>query len=695
MRKQTDAQRDAAARVRRSQRKAVNEQAAVARHRPPKNPKRKAACRRDLLKFLTTYFPHSTGLRPFSDDHRQVISLIQGIILNGGRLTNAVYREFAKTTISENAILWAVLYGHRRFGLLTGVNLAAASGNIDSIKSELAQNDLLAEDFGEVCHYIQALDGRPQRCPSQTVNGQHTLITWRADVLVLPTIPRSAASGAIIMSKPYAKARGVKHKGADGRNVRPDLILVDDPQDDESAASPNQVQKNLGILSKNLIHSAGHGRQLAIIVNGTVIAKNDMIEALLSDTAWQGQRIKFVKSWSKAHDSFWLAEYARIRRSFDRSIVGDKARAEREATALYAAYRGEADEGCVISWEERFRKPEELSAIQHAYNVLIDDGPEVFASEYQNEPLDPRASKTKLTAALIAAKTNGLARGVVPKAAEFVTAYVDVHARLLYYAVTAWASDMSGAVLDYGTFPRQPLAYFAQATAPATMELAFPGTGDDAWIQAGLTALVNALLAGEYRREDGAAMHVGMTLIDARWGEKNSLAKSFVRRHPQFGTRLMAAQGYGSSATRQTLNSFVLKSGTREGPGWRIAPPAPGGERWVTIDTNLNKSRTAGQLILPLGTKGGIELFGLDPREHQLFADHCVSEAPVEVTGKGITLDVWEWLLPHSDNHWWDCLVGCGVAASILGCRIPGVGDRKRVPPNQRPSFATLAGGRK
>jgi phage terminase large subunit GpA-like protein len=412
-----------------------------------------------------------------------------------------------------------------------------------------------------------------------------------------------------------------------------------------------------------------------------VIAKNDMIEALLSDTAWQGQRIKFVQAWSKAHDSFWLAEYARIRRSFDRSVVGDKARAEREAAALYASRRGEADEGCVISWEERYRKPEELSAIQHAYNVLIDDGPEVFASEYQNEPLDPRAAAGRLTAPMVMAKTNGLARGVVPKVAEFVTAYVDVHARVLYYVVAGWASDMTGAVLDYGTFPRQPLSYFAQATAPATMAAAFPGMNEDAWLQGGLTILTDGLLAGSYRREDSAGMGIAMMLIDARWGEKNALVKQFVRRHPQFGTRLMAAQGYGSGGTRQTLNSFVLKPGTREGPGWRIAPPTAG-DRWVTIDTNLNKSRTAGQLATPLGCKGGIELFGMDPREHQLFADHCIAEAPVEVTGRGVTLDVWEWLLPHSDNHWWDCLVGCGVAASILGCRIPGTGEvkkRKRV----------------
>jgi hypothetical protein len=647
------------------------------------NPERKERCRLDLFAFLTTYFPHSTGLRPFSPDHHRVIALIQDAIINGGRLVNAVYREFAKSTIVENAMIWAIIYGHRQFGLVTGVNLAASSANIESIKSELAERDDLLEDFPEVCFPIHALDGKPQRCASQTCCGEHTFMTWRADVLVLPTVPGSPASGNIIIAKPYAKARGVKFKRPDGVNARPDLILVDDPQDDESAVSPDQVQKNLKILKKNLIHTAGHSRQLAIVVNGTVIAKGDMIEALLADTAWQGERIKFVKSWSAVHDTFWLKEYATVRRTFDRSIQGDKQRAYREATALYASRRDVADAGCEVSWSERYNRPIELSAIQHAYNVLIDDGPEVFASEYQNEPLDERIASSKLTAALVASKTNSLARGVVPKSADFVSAYIDVHLRLLYYVVTAWSKDFTGSVIDYGTYPRQPLGYFAQASAPATMEAMMPGTAEDAFIQAGLTRLTDTVLGMAFTREDGATMHVGQLLIDAKWGEKTELVKKFCRRHPQSGTRLMAAMGRGIGPAQKEFAEYNAEVGARTGYGWRIGKPAGDGDRWVTIDTNTMKSFVAGRLALPLGTPGGIDLFGLDPREHTLFADHSVSEAPVEMTAKRDignvrSKAVWEWLMPHSDNHYWDCLVGSAVGASMLGCQIPGLERREK-----------------
>lgn len=647
------------------------------------NPERRERCRLSLFDFLVEYFPHSTGLSPFSDDHRRIIGTMQDAILHGGRLVNAVYREFAKTTISENAILWAVLYSHRKFGLVVGVNQAASAGNIDSLKSELSTNELLLEDFPEICCPIEALDGKPQRCASQTCGGEHTSMVWRADTIVLPTVEGSLASGNIIVAKPYRKARGVKFKRPDGANARPDLILVDDPQDDESAASPAQVKKNLSILKKNLIHTAAHQRKLAIIVNGTVICKADMIEALLSDSAWQGERIRFMKSRSKAHDSFWLKDYATVRSTFDRSVNGDKQRAEREATALYASRRTEADEGCEISWTERFNKPSELSAIQHAYNVIIDDGEDVFASEYQNEPIEQRETASPLTAALVASKTNGLARGVVPKSAEYVTAYIDVHLRLLYYVVAAWSKDFTGSVIDYGTYPRQPLPYFAQASAPSSMADVSPGTDEDAFILAGLTKLTDILLGFSFGREDRAEMHVGNLLIDAKWGEKTELVKRFCRRHPQYGTRLMPAMGRGIGPQNKDFSEYLPEPGSRSGFGWRVGKPNKDGERWVTIDANQMKSHVSSRLALPLGTPGGIDLFGLDPKEHALFADHCVSEAPMEMTAKrGVgqlrTRVVWEWLMPHMDNHYWDCLCGAAAAASMMGCQIPGHAKREK-----------------
>ena len=70
------------------------------------------------------------------------------------------------------------------------------------------------------------------------------------------------------------------------------------------------------------------------------------------------------------------------------------------------------DAGAVIAWPER-HNGDELSAIQHAMNLRLQDE-RAFWAEYQNQPLPQEEGESDhLNADAIAAKTNGLPRGVV------------------------------------------------------------------------------------------------------------------------------------------------------------------------------------------------------------------------------------------------------------------------------------------
>jgi len=343
------------------------------------------------------------------------------------------------------------------------------------------------------------------------------------------------------------------------------------------------------------------------------------------------------------------------------------------------------------------RQPGELSAIQHAYNILIDDGDEVFASEYQQEPHEPgERGPLRLTAEQVAAKLTGLDRGVVPKRCQYVSAYVDVHDRLLYNVVSAWAEDFSGGPIDYGTYPRQPLRYFAQNSAPVPMCDAHPGLTQDGWILAGLGALVSELLATQFTREDGVPLRIGRLLIDAKWGEKTELVKQFCRRHPQGGNLILPAMGIGFGPTKKSFAEYRPEPGAQIGAAWRLARQASG-DRVLSIDTNFWKTFAATRLAMPPGTPGGWELFGRRPAEHSLFADHCVAEEPKTVLHKesGRERVVWEWKPGRPDNHWWDCLVGSAVAGSLLGCAVPGAEPiRKRQAMSLSAMAAAARGGR-
>lgn len=89
-----------------------------------------------------------------------------------------------------------------------------------------------------------------------------------------------------------------------------------------------------------------------------------------------------------------------------------------------------------------------------------------------------------------------------------------------------------------------------------------------------------------------------------------------------------------------------------------------------------------------MGEAGALALPGDRPSAHRLLADHLTAEYRVRTTGRGREVDEWR-VRPHRpDNHWLDCLVGCAVAAAMLGCQA-GQGDRPR-PPRRRVDWAEL-----
>lgn len=516
-------------RRRRHERRKSSEAAEIGDLPPVKHPDRREACRQSLHLALVTYFPHSTGADPFSADHVSVIDRIQKSLWHGGRFCNAVYRGFAKTTITENSALLAGLYGWREFIPIISADKMMAKNLIASITQELCENELLLEDFPEVCLPFRLLDGKSQRAASQTHHGELTHITMTGETLVFPTIWLDSAktectlsSGVILRAKGLlGAARGMKYKRADGQNVRPDFALLDDIQTDESAHSPKQVEKRLGLIRKSVLKSAGHKKSIACVVNATVIAHEDVVDQLLDperNPAWDGVRIKMVKQWAEAHETLWLEQYAKIRRNFDRDVPGDQQRAARTATEFYAQHREAMDAGCVVSWQYCYDPETELSAIQHAYNLLIDDPPDVFESECQNEPSRQTAGGLlPLDPAVVSRRVSGYPRGEVPDSAAHLTGFVDVHDDVLYWAVVAWQPDFTGWVVDYGTWPDQRRSYFTKRQATKTLRRKYQGIGREGAILRGLEEITAQLCGGDWHRTDGSRLRLSKLLIDSGW----------------------------------------------------------------------------------------------------------------------------------------------------------------------------------
>jgi len=642
---------------------------------PVVNPERREACRLDLALFLSTYMP-AAFFKPWSDDHRRVIAKLQYAILKGGLFVEAVYRAFGKTSIAEGTAIWAVLHGHRRFVPIIGADQPAAADNIDSIQGELEENDLLAEDFPEVCYPVRALEGIAQRCQGQTFEGRPTHIEWRAETLVLPLIPGSPSGGSIITSRGITgRVRGMKHKRRDGVQLRPDFILIDDPQTDESAASATQVDKRLEILQKAILQSGGHMRRIAGVVCGTVIQPGDFMDRLLDpeqSPAWQSERIPLVRRFADAHDKMWLGEYARLRRTYNRDDPNDQGRARAAATAYYAENRKAMDAGCRVSWADGFDETE-ISAVQHAYNALVDFGETMFASEYQNQPLRPGDHDEEfLDAAGIAAKTNGYARGVVPKRAQILTAFVDLHDKLLYWMVAAWQENFTGYVVDYGAYPDQRRPYFAARDVTHTLGRVYQGGGKEEALRLGIEKLSRDLMDRAWPREEGGVHRIDRLLIDRAW--KPDVAEAAWRR---LGGVSMLSHGMGIGPDKKPMSEYRRKPGERIGHFWWM-PSVKGTHqgRHVRPDTNYWKTFIHLRLATGASDPGSLTLFGTVASTHRLLADHLTAEGRVKTRGRDRAVDVWTERKKGADNHWLDCLVGCAVGASMGGAALRGMTER-------------------
>lgn len=657
---------------------------------PVVNPARKAMCARDFKAFCLAYFPHTFPL-PFSADHLKVIVKIESAVLRGDLFAVAMPRGSGKTTLSELAGLWSILYGHHPYVVLIGAAADNARQMLESIKSELENNDTLLEDFPEVVFPIQALEGEPRRCKGQTYRGERTLSQWSADKIVFPTIPGSQGSGAVMRVVGItASFRGLKHKLSSGKSIRPSLCIPDDPQSDESAMSDSQCNTRERTLAGAVLGLAGPGRKIAGIMPMTVVRAGDLADRMLDTKRhpeWNGSRFKLVYSFPT--DAQKWATYREILNGYNPDLPGDKERAFQAATCFYLENHEAMDAGASVAWAERFN-PDELSAIQHAMNLRFRDERAFFA-EYQNEPLPELTDGIdELKPDQIAGKLNRLPRGVVPIGATRITAFIDVQQTALYWLVAAWEDDFTGYVIDYGTYPDQKRAYFTLSEIQRTLAAETKVEGLEGQLYAGLTGATDLLLARDWQQEGGGgSLRIERCMIDANWGQSTDVVYQFCRQSAHSGV-LMPSHGKYVGASSKPIIDRTKKPGERIGLQWVIPVATKRAVRHAIYDTNYWKSLVSSRWRVGMGARGCMSVFGTATELHRMFADHLTSEYRVRTEGRGRQVDEWK-ARPGAENHWFDCVVGAAVAASIQGVSLERVHQAESRPAKrQRMSLADL-----
>jgi phage terminase large subunit GpA-like protein len=293
-------------------------------------------------------------------------------------------------------------------------------------------------------------------------------------------------------------------------------------------------------------------------------------------------------------------------------------------------------------------------------NLRIDRGEAAFNAEFQNAPLADDITTDKLDKRQLALRATNIARGIVPAGHTKLTAFVDVQDRLLYWLVASWSESFGGHVVAYGSHPDQGSSYFEAASARKTLALASPGASPEAALRAGLDETARLLLTRDWQREDGVPMRINQMLVDSNWSQMMTVVRNFARSSP-FAASILPSRGRGVGAAGTPMGPRKNR-GDRAGLNWLVGKTAEGTQIEANYDTNFWKTFTSGRLRLGLGDPEAIMLHS---GHHEMLIEHLVAEFPVRVEARGRTVD--EWKEVARENHWWDCLVGCAVAASITG----------------------------
>lgn len=324
--------------------------------RPLTGPKgvRRALASVDLGYFGRAYLPHYF-VRRSPKFHEELDGLWSSGVLKGldpetdgkqvdrekgSHMVTAAPRGHAKSTnFTFKDSLHAILYQYKHYILILSDSSDQAEAFLEDIRTELEENGAILEDFGE----------------------QRGDKAWRSGVLLTRTDIKVDAVGS------GKKIRGRKH-----RNWRPDLIVLDDIENDENVNTAEQRRKLKSWFDK-AVSKAGD-TYTDIMYIGTVLHYDSLLSNVLKNPRYKARTYRAVISWAKDTKLWdeWEGLYTNLFDEFH----------EEHAREFYEEHRAEMLEGAEVLWEDKL-------SYYDLMEIRVSEGMASFNSELQNDPVDP------------------------------------------------------------------------------------------------------------------------------------------------------------------------------------------------------------------------------------------------------------------------------------------------------------------
>lgn len=629
------------------------------------NPQRRERCLADPELFLRTYFADRYK-KEFDHDRLHIIETMWDLAQTKGRHAMAAPRGRGKTEIVKGMTVAVILAGFVRFAFAGGQTTGHGWNIYDDIKTKFAQSEVLGADFPEVCFPVRDLEGAPLRSHKQNIDGQLTNIVWKATgYCSLPFVPEH-----VRLAKGFADYGGVKFSyfGLDaafrGKNIqgdRPDFIVVDDPETEESARSYEQIEKRKKILNQDIAGLVQEGSEIALSVF-TTVQNRVCLSYQLTDPSqmpqFGGKRFGMIEKWpitvedatDEAQLGLW-SEYIALRKKDQ--MEGDKHGLT--AVRFYLENRDAMDDGAAMLSDAFDAKllPDGTqvthSALQVAFNKIADTNLAAYRTEYQNDPEKvEEVERLSLTAARVQSRSSRLEQGEVPPETQFVTVGIDLGKYASHWTAIAWESDRCvGSIVDYGIMETHGLNK----------------DSDNKAIEAALSESLEI-----WADEVCFRYTPPLVLIDS--GNWRDGAYNFCRK---FGKPYYPAKGWDQGRFRLPKRSkenvpFLEAYARRqvEERIWLYNVQTEYWKQWLQ-ERFLTKAFDA----TGHRTDGSLAVFndGGDPKRHLSFAHHLTAEEErwIPIEGKQLKR---EWYVKSRNNHWLDSTALACAAGGCLGIRL-------------------------
>ncbi len=625
------------------------------------DPERRARLEADPISWLQFYLA-GTFTRPFEKPHREIVAGVLRADETGGRFAVAAERGCGKTVILIGMVLFLALAGRHRFPVCVPWADRALKRAFRFWRNALCFNERLLADYPEFCLPFAHAKGTPQRVVNTwwTDTGKKTgaQLTVGEGLIVLPD-QRGCLGGATI----NGNIRGLNHPMEDGTVLRPSIVLLDDVQDRSVAKSPAQVADTVSIIDGDVAGCGDAGRDLPMLMACNCIRPDDVAQHYLNHPDWHALKIPCVLKWPGDWNEPDSRSRALWREWHEVFLAGGDDR------AFYEAHRAEMVNGMELSAPAAFAVSGKCpDAFYGVVRMFFKMGPEAFAAERQQEPIDQlaEAGPYHLTADVVLRRVDVARKPLErPAWATRVLASSDVNPSYGFSTVVVgFGEDQSAAVLWYGIH-----------------RLAIPGN---------LPALelgrrLFAELTAHGRALAGLPVGVEAWAIDAGGGNFDAVLAFAGQSARACGIPAQGYTGRGARNYRQSGKTAVGPfreqcHGCMDHKDGRVI-------RWIAWNSDFWKECAQRAWLGEIGAPGALSL---PDGIHGEFAQQVTNE---RLLGKGeIAGQVfWNFHRVPGRNDFGDALAQAYALAAFGGI---GTGGRQRIRPVRRPkpkvSFAKV-----